>query len=384
MIEELQVSNFRSLDADVTISLGPLMALVGPNGAGKSNVVETLRFLADSMRIGLPGAITARHGIESVRRWSGGHPYNMMIGVRLALTDGWATYRFELAGARQAEYEVKSEQAEVVRGGERSWFEVERGRWKGGVEGLRPPLDRQGLALQLVGGDERFAPLVEELQRVEVYSIYPDTLRRPQKYDPAKPMERHGSNWASVLRDQSVESWKPDLAEVLHRLTGDIEDLRIKSAAGFLVAQFLHTSPTSALNGRQKRQKWFGADQESDGTLRVAGIVTALLQDPPLPVVGIEEPELTVHPGALDLLYDYLKDASRRSQVIVTSHSPDLLDRFAVEEVLVVSRKDGVTQVAPMLEAQRDIVRGGLLSLGEIMRTEGIEPQVGLPFAPAR
>lgn len=379
MIEELTLSSFRSLGSEVTLRLGRLVALVGPNGAGKSNVVDALRFVADAMRIGLPGAITARHGIDSVRRWSAGHPFNLAIGLRLKLAEGWAYYRFELTGARLDEYEVKSEEAEVLWHDQRSRFEVDHGSWVSGPEGLRPPLDRQGLALQLVGGDPRFAPLVEALQRMEIYSIYPDTLRKPQKYDPGKPMDRHGSNWASILKEQPEATWKPDLVEVLGRLTGDVEDVKIESAAGFLIAQFLHSSNATLKDGKRRR-KWFGADQESDGTLRVAGIVTALLQQPPLPVIGIEEPELTVHPGALDLLYDYLREASRRSQVIVTTHSPELLDRFDTDEVLIVSREEGATRVAPMAEAQREVVRAGLLSLGEILRSEGLEPQLALPM----
>ncbi len=213
---------------------------------------------------------------------------------------------------------------------------------------------------------------------MEVYSIFPDAMRRPQKPDSVKPMDRHGSNWASILQEQPEETWKPGLVEVLGKLNGgDIEDIEIKSAAGFPIAQFLHASEPLPQNSKRRR-KWFNADQESDGTLRVAGIMTALLQQPPLPVIGIEEPELTVHPGAFGLLCDYLRAASQRSQVIVTTHSPELLDRFDTEEVRVVSRQNGTTQVTPMADSQREIVRSGLRSLGEIFRSEGLEPQLNL------
>ena len=145
-----------------------------------------------------------------------------------------------------------------------------------------------------------------------------------------------------------------------------MEDIRIEPAAGLLVLQFRHRSPN-------KKPKWFDATQESDGTLRVAGIITALLQDPPIPVVGVEEPELTVHPGAIPLLFDYLKEASTRSQLIVTTHSPELLDLVSVDDIRVVERRDGATTVARMAPHQWDAVRSGLLSLGEVLRAEGIQ-----------
>lgn len=110
----------------------------------------------------------------------------------------------------------------------------------------------------------------------------------------------------------------------------------------------------------------------------MAGILTALLQSSSLSVIGLEEPELTVHPGALPLLCDFIREASRNRQVILTTHSPDLLDRFNVEEVRVVERQDGKTRIAPLDRGQHEAVRDHLLTLGEILRTEGLK-QLQLP-----
>ena len=232
----------------------------------------------------------------------------------------------------------------------------------------------RSLALSIVGGDARFQPLVHALQQIAIYAIFPDTLRVPQKYSPVKPMDRHGSNWASVLKDQPNETWKPDLVSALQKLTGDTEDIKVSQAASYLVVQFRHTSPN-------RKPKWFDAVQESDGTLRVAGIVTALLQEPAVPVIGIEEPELTVHPGAIPLLYDFLKQASNRSQVLVTTHSPELLDLMDVDDVRVVNQMQEGTTVAPMAVEQREAVRTGLLTLGEVARSEGLQQELPLAVA---
>lgn len=370
MIRRLSVSNFRSLGEGVSLELGRFTALVGPNGSGKSNFVEALRFVSDAMQMGLSGAVTHRNGIGAVRRWSGGHPFNVSLRLELILEAGRpASYTFELRGDKADEYKVRLEEAEVWDGERLHRFKTENGKWLEGPTGLTPPLDEKGLALSIIGGDARFQPLVHALQQVAVYAIFPDTLRSPQKYSPSKPMDRHGSNWASILKDQPKQSWKPELVSALHKLTGDTEDIKVSQAASYLVVQFRHTSPN-------RKPKWFDAAQESDGTLRVAGIVTALLQEPPTPVIGIEEPELTVHPGAIPLLYDFLKQASERSQVLVTTHSPELLDLMDPRDVRVVARAPEGTTVTPMATAQREAVRQGLLTLGEILRTEGLQQQV--------
>lgn len=373
MIKGLTVSNYRSLGENVNMELGQFTALVGPNGSGKSNVVDALRFVSDAMHMGLSGAITHRHGIGAVRRWSGGHPFNVSIRLDLGLKLGLpASYSFELRGDSAEEYRVKSEEAQIWNGQEKFQYRVENGKWLEGPPGLTPPVEDKSLALSIIGGDARFQPLVHALQQISVYTIFPDTLRAPQKYSPVKPMDRHGSNWSSILKDQPKETWRPELISALHKLTGDTEDIKVSQAASYLVVQFRHTSPN-------KKPKWFDAAQESDGTLRVAGIVTALLQDPPLPVIGIEEPELTVHPGAIPLLYDFLKQASRQSQVLVTTHSPELLDLVDAEDVRVVVRGQEGTTVRLMSADQRKAIREGLMTLGDVLRTEGL--QQDLPWA---
>jgi predicted ATPase len=372
MIKRLRVSNYRSLGEDVSLELDRFTALVGPNGTGKSNVVDAIRFVSDCMVMGLSGAITHRHGISPVRRWSGGHPFDVSLSLDLEIDDSIrASYGFELKGDRAEDCKVKLEEAVVNRHGEVSQLRIESGRWISGPSGLRPPLDERSLALPIIGGDERFQPLVQALQRMAIYAIFPDTLRTPQKYSPAKPLDLHGANWASILKDQPHDTWKPELLSALHKLTGDIEDIKVTQAASYLVVQFQHTSPN-------RKPKWFDATQESDGTLRVAGIVTALLQEPPVPVIGVEEPELTVHPGAIPLLHDFLRQASRRSQVLFTTHSPELLDLMKVEEIRVVTRSKDGTVVGPMSRFQHDAVKQRLLSLGDVMRTEGLQPDLPL------
>jgi predicted ATPase len=213
MLDALTVSNYRSLGAEVHIDFGRLTVLVGRNGSGKSNVLDALRFVSDAMHMGLSGAITARHGIAAVRRWSGGRPFNVAVRLDLSLKDGPAYYAFQLTGSSAEEYEVKSEEAAIVSKAGRQQFRVEKGEFHGPAD-LHPLPDSKGLALQLVGGDRRFQELVRSLQNIAVYSIFPDTLRTPQKYSPVKPMSRAPSQ-KKIVNEGLMTLGEP---RVLHRL----------------------------------------------------------------------------------------------------------------------------------------------------------------------
>ena len=117
--------------------LGATTVLVGPNGSGKSNVVDVLSFVHDAMHMGLSGAITDRGGIDAVRRWSAGRPYNVSIKLDVELGTGSGSYAFEITGDRREEFRVKLETAEVSTGQGRTGFTVEHGNWHG-PKGLEP------------------------------------------------------------------------------------------------------------------------------------------------------------------------------------------------------------------------------------------------------
>ena len=325
--------------------------------------LDALSFVRDAVLQGLPAAITHREGIDSIRRHSGGHPYNVSISLEMVIENKPATYALQITGDRTEEYRVKSESASVRRKQETYQFRREGTRWNG-PDGYAPRLDDEALELTALAGDTRFKPLADFLGRICVYSIFPDVLRTPQTFDSVSPMKRHGENWVSILRELLKKEEKGELISGLQELTGDIEDARVSSAAGFLVAEFKQLVP----HDRNKRKKWFPAGRQSDGTLRVAGLLTALLQQPTIPVVGIEEPELTVHPGALPMLYDYLVQASEVSQVIITTHSPIILDVADLERdhIIVVERHDGQTSMKRVSNEQLAPVRKKLLSLGDL------------------
>ena len=94
-------------------------------------------------------------------------------------------------------------------------------------------------------------------------------------------------------------------------------------------------------------------------------------------MVGIEEPEVALHPAASGILLDSLRDASGKTQVVVTSHSPDLLDDedLETESILAVVSESGVTKVGPLDETGKSALRDRLYTAGELLRLNQLIPE---------
>jgi predicted ATPase len=206
--------------------------------------------------------------------------------------------------------------------------------------------------------------------------MYPDAIRNPQNLVNPHPLDERGENLASVLRNMKQRKYPQaqEMLETLNKVVEGITDYSVQQVGGYLVTSLHHTPPEG-----QDRLPTFPLAQESDGTLRVLGLLTALYQVPQRPFIAIEEPELTIHPGALSVLCDALQEASLRSQVLVTTHSPELVSHFPVEVFRVVEKVDGVTKVGPIKESQREAIRDKLFSPGELMVIEGLQREADSP-----
>jgi predicted ATPase len=196
------------------------------------------------------------------------------------------------------------------------------------------------------------------------YSIFPNAIREPQKLSNPFPLDEHGGNFASVLRHISKNSptTMQTIKNALRQLVPSVSDLRVNSVGGYLVTRLKHDA------AGKDGSAWFDLSQESDGTLRLLGLLVALYQRPRPTFIGIEEPELTVHPGTVRVLGDILVEASRRCQLLITTHSPDLLDQLSVESLRLVELAKGSTTVDSVSQTQVEAVRQNLFSPGELHR----------------
>ncbi len=119
----------------------------------------------------------------------------------------------------------------------------------------------------------------------------------------------------------------------------------------------------------------------SAGTLLALGLLTAVYQRSIPALLTIEEPEEGIHPGAISVILDVLRFASERAQLIVTTHSPDILDADWLEDrhIRMVTWQDGATRVMPLSVGSRDALRKHLMSAGELLRSNAL---LGMPPGP--
>ena len=89
----------------------------------------------------------------------------------------------------------------------------------------------------------------------------------------------------------------------------------------------------------------------------------------------IEEPEQTIHAGVLPALADAFKEASLRTQIVITTHSPQLVDQFDPSNIRVAWSHNGLTRISSLKNSQAASVRDHLMSLQEYMTAEGLEPE---------
>ncbi len=127
-----------------------------------------------------------------------------------------------------------------------------------------------------------------------------------------------------------------------------------------------------------KRPWTFGPLNMSDGTLRVLGLLLAVYQPRQHSVVMIEEPEATVHPAAAEVVFQVLQDAANEKQVLLTTHSPDILDQKGLtdDQIRVVTMEQGQTMISPVSASSRKAIRERLYTPGELLRVDELSPDL--------
>ena len=376
----LHIQRFKSLTDVSLLNLTPATVLVGQNAAGKSNIVEAIKFLISACRDGLDNAVTTHEGIEVIRQFSKNKPYD--IRFRFEFDDGF--YELVIA-SRNRTYYVKKESAswamrlrplENKEEAKRLSFERNaQGEIDAGEETLKYGFGRVSKSIasnELAIGLMPFFPL--DRQSLGFLNLYPNTLRTPHRPDRDTRLKSNGENWASVIKSmRGNERGRLSLETILglmKKVMPGLEEIAVKSIGGYLVPQFLfRETPKSPAH-------YFDPVQLSDGTLRVFGLLLALYQQPRATFIAIEEPEQNINPAVLGLLADAIKEASKTTQILITTHSPSFIEHFSPEQIRVVDMRHGETIVSPIRSSQVKTVKDRLMSIGEIMSMDGLQPEL--------
>ena len=382
LIRRVVIRNYKSIAA-CDVELGPLTFLVGPNGSGKSNFLDALRFVSDSLRYSLEHALRDRGGIDEIRRRSSGTAASIAIRLDFDLpgVGGSGYYALEIGGTRDS-VEIQHEECRVaggllLAGRQPQYFEVSKGGVTQSFDHVGPARAKDRLYLVSVSGIEVFRSVYDALSNMGFYNVNPDVIRDLQPPAPGELLARDGANLPGVLQKLSIRNprLKTRVEEYMAQVVPGIRGVNAIPLGPRETIEFLQQEPQGELQWR------FLAANMSDGTLRALGVLVALFQsgkeDGPT-LIGIEEPETALHPAAAGVLIDSMRDAISMRQVLVTSHSPDLLDNpsIAGSEILAVVAEGGDTRIGHLDEAGRSVLRDRLFTAGDLLRMNQLRPEL--------
>ncbi len=365
--------NYKSI-ALCKVDLRPLMFLVGPNGAGKSNFLDAFGFVSDSLNLSLDHALRERGTIKEVRHKSGGHPNNFSIHLDFSTSSQErGHYGFEITARSGGGYSVRSEVCQLFPKDAlkpAQFYKVKEGEIVESSVRTLPAVLRDRLLLVGASGFPEFRPVFDALSQMEIYNLNPHEIARMQQPDPGDVLWSDGGNSASVLR-QLPREVQAKINQHMSRIVPGISAVEPRTFGYQETIEFFQ-------NVAGQKDPWrFPATAMSDGTLRAVGMLLAVFQfategggrqGPRL--IGLEEPEMALHPAAVGILLAALREATRYCQILLTSHSPDLLDDpdIPVESLLAADAEDGVTRIGPIDEAGREMLQRRLFTAGELLR----------------
>jgi predicted ATPase len=375
-VREVHLRNFRSIEHAV-VRLADLTVLVGSNGSGKTNFVDALAFVRECLSSSVETALGRRGGFNQLC-YGFAAAEDRRVGLRVVVEldeQTVADYAFELVQRNQGEVEVAEERCVISVGGEeRHQFDVRGGAFLEPITGLQSAIEPDRLALYAASATRQFRPLYDFLTGIRPYSIDPESLRGLRDVGTGLSLEPDGGNAAAVfayLRDHYPERFQR-VRSVLKSVVPDIELVDGATVGGKQFLLFAERTGSEDVFP-------LAASGVSDGTLRMLGLLLAVYQPSTATVLLIEEPEATIHPAAVDAVVAVLLDASKRSQVLLTTHSADLLDYKHIPEgaIRVVSRGGGHgTAVAPLANSSREAIRKRLYSPGELLRADELNPDI--------
>ena len=367
-IENLRVRGFRSL-ADVEWEPGDLNVIIGPNASGKSNVLRILEMLANSARGKLGDYVQTEGGMQPLV-WDG-RSNAITVAVKTSPTEqhrdpvadrltyelslvhlkGTSTYRiqhellgkFHLVEAGRMQQPFKFLERELMRA-------VVYDQQDQRLEAPDESFAEDETLLSVAAGPFTANKIVSDYRRrLAEWSIYQDLNTNRD----APIRQAAVSRWA-----QQVEPNGQNLVPVLHTLYSgnrDFErevDSAMKAAFGHEFEKLVF--PPAADQRIQLRVRWKSLKREqsaadlSDGTLRFLFLIAVLASPNPPSLIAIDEPETGLHPSMFPIIAEYAFQAASRTQVILTTHSPALLDAFGdhVPTTTVVGWGDGCTTLS--------------------------------------
>jgi len=359
-IESLRVENYRALRRVEFDKLTPMTVLLGPNGSGKSTVFDVFNFLSECFQFGLRHAWDRRgRGKELKTRGSSG-PIVFDLKYREHRDMPVITYHLAIDEGNKGPEVVEEwlQWRRGTRGRPFRFLEFARGEGSA-VSGEMPDEDDKRVPQKLRSPDliavstlgqfsdhPRVAALREFITDWYVSYLSIDQTRSQPEAGPQERLSKGGENLPNVI--QYLKEQHPDrlekIFEVLRQRIPRLERVEAEPMPdGRLLLQIKDAPFEQPVLSRFA----------SDGTMKLLAYLTVLYDPEPPRFIGIEEPENFLHPKLLPELAEECRAAAERSQLLITSHSPFLLNAMRPEEVRILYRDEqGYTQAVRAIDIQ--------------------------------
>ena len=357
----IRLENWRNFGA-ADVELAQRVFLVGPNASGKSNFLDVFRFLHDIVSVGggLEEAVRKRQGVSKLRSLSARKVSDILISVDVVggIAESWQ-YELALGHDNQQRPQIKHER--VIRSSQELFIRPD--------DSDRDDPERLTQTyLQQVNVNKEFRPVADLFASVRYQHIVPQLIREPDR-SVGRIDDPYGGDFLEQLaatREPTLKARLRRIADALRVAVPQLSDLELQRdsrGAPHLQGRYEHWRPQGA---------WQTEDQFSDGTLRLLGLLWAVL-DEGGPLL-LEEPELSLHPDVVRFLPQMFARMQRRSgrQILTSTHSTDLLrdEGIGLDEVLLLTPGPEGTTV----KAARDFKEIEALLAGGSTLPEAIMP----------
>ena len=361
---KLRLENWRNFTR-VEVDLQYRVFLVGPNASGKSNLLDAFRFLHDIASVGggFQAAVRKRGGIPGLRCLAARRNPDLVISVRLGTDENPNAWEYELSFSQNNNQRPVIKRERVLKDGQEI---LDRPRLS---EFDDPELLTQTY-LEQVTANKEFRVLAEFFASLRYLHVVPQLVREPDR-SVGKSNDPYGGDLLEQIAHTPERTRAAHLKKIgealrvaVPQLT-ELELTRDDRGTPHLRGKYEHWRPQGA---------WQSEDQFSDGTLRLLGLLWALLEGGG-PLL-LEEPELSLHPEVVRFIPQLFARVQSRTgrQTLVSTHSPELLsdNGIGLDEVLLLEPSEEGTQIRKASEFKEieALLKGGL-SLAEAVLPHG-------------
>jgi predicted ATPase len=335
-LDYITVKGFKSIASVEKLALRPINVIIGPNGSGKSNFIGVFSFLHEIREGRLLNYVRGASGAENLLHF--GSKTTSEIKILVSFRQEVNQYELTLRPTTDDglfpafEYANYWDKSRYPQGPFNKPLSARENGWEAGISDPNLNSGTTGWVRARLG-------------RWRLYHVHDTSstspLRKTAKLNDNAFLRPDGSNLPAFL--YLLQQKHPDsyslIRRTVQRVTPFFDD--------FLLTPDPLNEESIRLAWRHKNSdQYFGASSLSDGTIRFIALATLFLQPEILSpsIILVDEPELGLHPTAITMLASQIKQASVKTQVILSTQSPLLLDHFQPEDVLVSNRVDGGTQ----------------------------------------